>query len=274
MTSVLSAVVAVILRVGLQVFDRKILNKNPKLFSEIMQTNSTYPFLFSILFILVLGERQSMLKYLLSLVIIAQGVILACASWSISLGLKNMNLKYVVVVQKLVDLIIPFILIASHSTQTIHWELFISIFFYIPFVYSGIKFRNICFVSVFCIISTIGLQALFGSLASKDRPNSVIQFCAYVAAILFWRWVTVGGWSLLLFKTKNSLGSGLKVQLVVRAGFAYLSQIAFFLRSHPRTPVNLGLFSMQLLCFACCQLLCFWARNYSLQNWCQYFVLL
>lgn len=228
MTSVLSAIVAVILRVGLQVFDRKILNKNPKLFSEIMQKNSTYPFLFSILFILVLGQRQSLFEYLFSWMIIAQGAILACASWSVSFGLKNMNLRYVVVVQKLVDLIIPFILIASHSTQTIHWELFISILFYIPFVYYGIKFRNICFVSVFCIISTIGLQAFFGSLASKDRPDSIIQFCAYVAAILFWRWV-IGGWSLLLSKTKNSLDRGLKVQLVVRAGFAYLSQIAFFL---------------------------------------------
>jgi uncharacterized membrane protein len=101
-------------------------------------------------------------------------------------------------------------------------------FFYIPFVYSGIKFQNICFISVFCIISTVGLQALFGSLASNDRPDSIIQFCAYVAAILFWRWVTVRGWSLLLFKTKNTIGRGLKVQLAVRAGFAYLSQIAFF----------------------------------------------
>lgn len=140
MTNVLSAVIAVILRVGLQVFDRKILNNNPKIFSEIMKANSIYPFLFSILFVLLLGQRQSLVEYLFSWVIISQGVILALASWSISLGLKNMNLRYVVVIQKLVDLLIPFILIASHSTQIIHWELFIFIFLYIPFVYSGIKF--------------------------------------------------------------------------------------------------------------------------------------
>lgn len=145
MTSILSAVLAVILRVGLQIFDRKILNKNPTIFSEIMQMNSIYPFLFSILFILVLGQVQNLLQYIFSWWIITQGVILAAASWSISLGLKNMNLRYVVVVQKIVDLLIPCILLVLSSTQTISWRVFASIPFYIPFIYYGIKFKNICY---------------------------------------------------------------------------------------------------------------------------------
>lgn len=231
MTSILSAVLAVILRVGLQIFDRKILNKNPTIFSEIMQMNSIYPFLFSILCILVLGQVQNLLQYIFSWWIITQGVILAAASWSISLGLKNMNLRYVVVVQKIVDLLIPCILLALSSTQTISWRVFASIPFYMPFIYYGIKFKNICFVSAFCIILTISLQAIFGSLASHSKPETVMQFCAYVSAILFWRWIVISGWSLFRFKIKNSLTAKIKIQLFVRAGFAYLSQVTFFLQS-------------------------------------------
>lgn len=242
MTSILSAVLAVILRVGLQIFDRKILNKNPTIFSEIMQMNSIYPFLFSILFILVLGQVQNLLQYIFSWWIITQGVILAAASWSISLGLKNMNLRYVVVVQKIVDLLIPCILLVLSPTQTISWRVFASIPFYIPFIYYGIKFKNICFVSAFCIILTISLQAIFGSLASHSKPETVIQFCAYVSAILFWRWIVISGWSLFRFKIKNPLTARLKIQLFVRAGFAYLSQVTFFLRSQQKILLNLGLF--------------------------------
>jgi hypothetical protein len=242
MTSILSAVVAVILRVGLQVFDRKILNKNPVLFSEIMQINSVYPLLFSILFILILGQVQNLLQYIFSWWIITQGVVLAAASWSISLGLKNMNLRYVVVVQKIVDLLIPFIFLVLGSTQTISWGLFFSIPFYIPFIYYGIKFKNICFVSAFYIILTISLQALFGNLASNSKPETVIQFCSYVSAILFWRWIIISSWSLFRFKIKNPLTTRLKIQLFIRAGIAYLSQVTFFLRSRQKMLLNLGLF--------------------------------
>jgi uncharacterized membrane protein len=151
------------------------------------------------------------------------------ASWWVCAGLKAMPVRYVVLISKFADLLIP-ICAFIQSRQILEGSSLsiLSLLAYIPMIYSGASSGGIKYKLAGMIALTIVAQSLVNRLLPPIGVDTAGDFSAYIACILFWR--VIFGIILLIpqIRAKQS-GEVPHRTLVARALLAYLSQASFFL---------------------------------------------
>lgn len=216
-------------RVFLVLLDRATFKNTNHFYLQIL-LNSLYPLLLSLSCSAYFSSYSLLASFLFSPNVILHALLSFLAAWSVSLGLKRMEVRYVVVVSKVSDIIIPVASFIVYSRILPGWELAgLTLVAYIPIILSGFSTRSIDLKVSALIVGTIVIQSLVNSFLKIDYKPSLEYFSAYITCILFWRFLFCITMTLNRVEDISLASIVANKRLVLRSFVALSSQGAFFL---------------------------------------------
>ena len=221
------------LRIILNLFDRKMLKDLRMPFVASMFLNSLFPFLYALLFFYFKSPDSffsSLNRYLLNPYAILSGMLSYWMAYVFCLGFRYMSVRSVVLSAKGADLIIPFVLCIVGKSLDLKGLIFsfCTVLSFIPVFYGTWKKQEPFHFSIIVavILSLVG-TAYLGAV-SHFSHETIDHFICFFTVLSFWRLIC--GLLHLICTTENKAPDHLKLPiklLFARGGIAFLSQITF-----------------------------------------------
>jgi len=237
--AIVSALTCILLRAILNVYDRKIFQKNNTDFLKNVVCNTFFPFLVACIVAYTLGERN---RYFFTLV--AQpGVILSAfgaqlAATTFYHCFSKMTVKSVVVSSKIVDLFIPLIIfiITREFNVTEYCFSCLSTLIFIPIIIMIAKSKSAnYYLASLAIVCVLLFQAGINSYFAMHKfADTWPKFLSLMTCILLWRtffilipyiWTWIQNFHINKETDKKQTDY---LTLILRALLGFVSQAAFF----------------------------------------------